>query len=93
MWILNIFVGHGKNYVNKERSILDRNICYFNLFSLSGSDGTLSIFVLQLAQRDTPIHQWNLPSLPKEFSLFIKRDDMTGSTLSGNKVHSLEFSS
>ena len=60
---------------------------------LSGSDGTLSIFVLQLAQRDTPIHQWNLPSLPKEFSLFIKRDDMTGSTLSGNKVHSLEFSS
>ena len=45
------------------------------------------------AQRDTPIHQWNLPSFPKEFSLFIKRDDMTGSTLSGNKVQSLEFSS
>ncbi|CAH3157719.1 unnamed protein product, partial [Pocillopora meandrina] len=44
-----------------------------------------------LAQRDTPIHQRNLPTLPKEFSLFIKRDDMTGSTLSGNKVHSLEF--
>ena len=34
---------------------------------LSGSDGTLSIFVLQLAQHDTPMHQWNLPSLPKEF--------------------------
>ena len=58
---------------------------------LSGSDGTLSIFVLYLAQCDTPIHRWNLPSLPKDFSLFIKRDDMTGSTLSGNKVHRLEF--
>lgn len=45
----------------------------------------------ELAQPDTPTRQWNLPSLPKEFSLFIKRDDMTGSTLSGNKVRKLEF--
>lgn len=48
-------------------------------------------YYVKLAQRDTPIHPWDLPSLPKEFSLFIKRDDMTGSTLSGNKVRKLEF--
>jgi len=46
---------------------------------------------LQLAQRNTPIHPWHLPNLPKEFSLSIKRDDLTGSTLSGNKVRKLEF--
>ncbi|KAJ7384335.1 hypothetical protein OS493_022446 [Desmophyllum pertusum] len=44
-----------------------------------------------LAQRNTPIHPWNIPNLPKEFSLFIKRDDLTGSTLSGNKIRKLEF--
>ncbi|CAH3166701.1 unnamed protein product, partial [Pocillopora meandrina] len=48
-------------------------------------------YYVKLAQHDTPTHQWNLPTLPKEFSLFIKRDDMTGSTLSGNKVCKLEF--
>ncbi|KAL9964263.1 hypothetical protein ACROYT_G027880 [Oculina patagonica] len=46
---------------------------------------------VKLAQHNTPIHPWNIPNLPKEFSLFIKRDDMTGSTLSGNKVRKLEF--
>ena len=46
---------------------------------------------LQLAQRNTPIHPWHLPNLPKEFSLSIKRDDLTGSTLSGNKVQTSGF--
>jgi len=46
---------------------------------------------VQLAQRNTPIHPWHLPNLPNEFSLSIKRDDLTGSTLSGNKVRKLEF--
>ena len=41
---------------------------------------------LQLAMLPTPIHRWNLPGLPEEFEIFIKRDDMTGSLLSGNKV-------
>ena len=40
----------------------------------------------QLCVRPTPIHRWDVPGLPKEFQLFIKRDDMTGSTLGGNKV-------
>jgi 1-aminocyclopropane-1-carboxylate deaminase/D-cysteine desulfhydrase-like pyridoxal-dependent ACC family enzyme len=42
--------------------------------------------VLQLANGNTPIHQWDIPALPEQFTLSIKRDDMTGSTLSGNKV-------
>ncbi|KXJ18127.1 putative D-cysteine desulfhydrase 1, mitochondrial [Exaiptasia diaphana] len=40
---------------------------------------------------NTPIRDWTLPGLPSGFSLSIKRDDMTGSTLSGNKVRKLEF--
>ncbi|XP_067034638.1 uncharacterized protein [Acropora muricata] len=46
---------------------------------------------VQLAQRNTPIHPWDLAQLPKGFSLFIKRDDLTGNTLSGNKVRKLDF--
>jgi len=49
------------------------------------------INILQLAQRDTPIHQWNIPNVPKEFSLFIKRDDLTGCALSGNKVIDINY--
>ena len=44
------------------------------------------MILLQLAARHTPIHPWKLPGLPKSFQLSVKRDDMTGSTLSGNKV-------
>ncbi|KAM7431841.1 hypothetical protein ABFA07_017653 [Porites harrisoni] len=48
-------------------------------------------FFVELAQRNTPIHPWNISNLPEGFSLSIKRDDLTGSTLSGNKVRKLEF--
>ncbi|XP_066267863.1 uncharacterized protein [Branchiostoma lanceolatum] len=46
---------------------------------------------LQLGQLNTPIQRWRLNDLPAGVELFIKRDDMTGSTLSGNKVRKLEF--
>ncbi|KAJ8310753.1 hypothetical protein KUTeg_012618 [Tegillarca granosa] len=45
----------------------------------------------KLANPETPIHKWTLPGIPEGFSISIKRDDMTGSTLSGNKVRKLEF--
>ncbi|XP_048249910.1 bifunctional D-cysteine desulfhydrase/1-aminocyclopropane-1-carboxylate deaminase, mitochondrial-like [Haliotis rufescens] len=48
-------------------------------------------FRVQLAQPNTPIHKWNIPGVPERFSIHIKRDDMTGGTLSGNKVRKLEF--
>ena len=41
--------------------------------------------------RPTPIEPWLLPGLDGDFVLHIKRDDLTGCTLSGNKVRKLEF--
>ncbi|XP_033638263.1 bifunctional D-cysteine desulfhydrase/1-aminocyclopropane-1-carboxylate deaminase, mitochondrial-like isoform X1 [Asterias rubens] len=46
---------------------------------------------VQLVHPDTPIHRWYVPGVPEDFELYIKRDDMTGSQLSGNKVRKLEF--
>uniref|UniRef100_A0A0D9VLM8 Tryptophan synthase beta chain-like PALP domain-containing protein n=1 Tax=Leersia perrieri TaxID=77586 RepID=A0A0D9VLM8_9ORYZ len=39
----------------------------------------------------TPIHRWNLPNLPNGTEVWIKRDDLSGMQLSGNKVRKLEF--
>ena len=44
-----------------------------------------------LAQLPTPIHRWNVAGLPKGCELWIKRDDLSGMQLSGNKVRKLEF--
>lgn len=44
-----------------------------------------------LACLPTPIHRWALPGLPDDVELYIKRDDLTGMQLSGNKVRKLEF--
>ncbi|PIA33701.1 hypothetical protein AQUCO_04000038v1 [Aquilegia coerulea] len=47
--------------------------------------------IFSLAHLPTPIHRWNLPNLPKSIDLWIKRDDLSGMQLSGNKVRKLEF--
>lgn len=39
-----------------------------------------------LAQLPTPIHPWPVPGVPPGCELHIKRDDLTGMQLSGNKV-------
>ena len=44
---------------------------------------------MQLCMNNTPIHKWCVPGVPKEFTLSVKREDLTGSTLSGNKVYSI----
>ncbi|XP_015883811.3 bifunctional D-cysteine desulfhydrase/1-aminocyclopropane-1-carboxylate deaminase, mitochondrial [Ziziphus jujuba] len=44
-----------------------------------------------LAHLPTPIHKWNLPNLPKNTQVWLKRDDLSGMQLSGNKVRKLEF--
>ena len=44
--------------------------------------------ILQLAHAKTPIHYWSLPGVPKGIDIYIKRDDLTGSSLTGNKVSS-----
>ncbi|KAI8490680.1 hypothetical protein Bbelb_314730 [Branchiostoma belcheri] len=46
---------------------------------------------VQLGMCSTPIHRWEVPGLPDDLELFIKREDMTGCALSGNKVCKLEF--
>ena len=44
-----------------------------------------------LGQKNTPVHPWKIQGLPRDFKLWIKRDDMTGGALMGNKVRKLEF--
>jgi D-cysteine desulfhydrase len=47
---------------------------------------------LDLAMKPTPIERLrNFPQLPQGFEMFIKRDDLTGFCLSGNKIRKLEF--
>ncbi|XP_033106064.1 bifunctional D-cysteine desulfhydrase/1-aminocyclopropane-1-carboxylate deaminase, mitochondrial-like [Anneissia japonica] len=52
---------------------------------------TIPKFRVKLIQPFTPIYKWNLPGVPTGFDVSIKRDDMTGITLSGNKARKLEF--
>ncbi|KAK4750972.1 hypothetical protein SAY87_004454 [Trapa incisa] len=47
--------------------------------------------VFSLGHLPTPIHRWNLPNLPNGTDVWLKRDDLTGMQLSGNKVRKLEF--
>ncbi|XVF50374.1 hypothetical protein PTKIN_Ptkin04bG0094500 [Pterospermum kingtungense] len=47
--------------------------------------------VFSLGHLPTPIHKWNLPNLPPNTEVWLKRDDLSGMQLSGNKVRKLEF--
>ncbi|KAG6673141.1 hypothetical protein I3842_16G097100 [Carya illinoinensis] len=47
--------------------------------------------VFSLGHLPTPIHKWNLPNLPNNTEVWLKRDDLSGTQLSGNKVRKLEF--
>jgi D-cysteine desulfhydrase len=50
---------------------------------------------LKLGHLPTPIHRWNIPieqqSADQKVQFYIKRDDYSGSEMSGNKVRKLEF--
>lgn len=41
---------------------------------------------VHLAMTPTPIHEWRVPGVPEGCQLFVKRDDLSGMQLSGNKV-------
>jgi len=45
--------------------------------------------IVDLAMTPTPVHEWKLPGLPEGVRVDVKRDDMTGMQMSGNKVCSL----
>ncbi|KAA8499126.1 putative D-cysteine desulfhydrase 1, mitochondrial [Porphyridium purpureum] len=64
------------------------------------SHASIPAFRVRLAQLPTPVQRFALPqewidhdpaASTGKFDVFVKRDDMTGSTLSGNKVRKLEF--
>jgi len=47
---------------------------------------------IEAAMKPTPIQKLkSFPDLPSNFEILIKRDDLTGFSLSGNKVRKLEF--
>lgn len=46
----------------------------------------LNYLFWKLAQLPTPVHRWNIPEIPTGCEIYIKRDDVTGNTFSGNKV-------
>lgn len=46
---------------------------------------------LRLAHLPTPLHRWPVPRVSEDVEVWIKRDDMSGCELSGNKVRKLEF--
>ena len=48
-------------------------------------------YKLPLAQIPTPIELWQLSELPEKYTLWLKIDDQTGGTTSGNKIRKLEF--
>lgn len=45
---------------------------------------------VQLGCFPTPLHRWNPPDF-NDFELWIKRDDLSGLSLSGNKIRKLEY--
>ncbi|GAB2250011.1 hypothetical protein Droror1_Dr00013370 [Drosera rotundifolia] len=47
--------------------------------------------IVSLGHLPTPIHRWELPNLPRGTEVWLKRDDLSGMQLSGNKVRKLEF--
>ncbi|KAM1238849.1 hypothetical protein TB2_039479 [Malus domestica] len=46
---------------------------------------------VSLGQFPTPIHKWNLPNLPPNTGVWLKRDDLSGMQVGGNKIRKLEF--
>lgn len=46
---------------------------------------------VELASTPTPIQDWQLKNVASDFTLSIKRDDLTGHLVSGNKIRKLEF--
>jgi len=47
---------------------------------------------LVMSHNETPIQNWELPGVPEGFNLMIKREDLNGNSLAGNKIKKLEFS-
>ena len=76
-----------KNWFEKPQ-LLSRCCIYFALYLdlIAFKRHFCFLSIHQLGNSDTPIHRWYLPGVPDGFEVYIKREDMSGSDLSGNKV-------
>ncbi|GIL44459.1 hypothetical protein Vafri_1914 [Volvox africanus] len=63
-------------------------MCTYTRFAPAGQAPTHRF---RLGMLPTPIHEWRLPGLPVGVRVLIKRDDLSGMQMSGNKVRKLEF--
>ncbi|KAL0917577.1 hypothetical protein M5K25_012650 [Dendrobium thyrsiflorum] len=63
----------------------------YNLPSWASHLNPIPSHIYSLGHLPTPIHKWNVPNLPDNTEIWIKRDDLSGMQLSGNKVRKLEF--
>jgi D-cysteine desulfhydrase len=67
--------------------------CQAPAWALNGvSTAAVPTHRIPLGRFPTPLHRWHLPGLPEDGpEVYIKRDDLTGLQLSGNKIRKLEF--
>lgn len=76
---------------NKKRSLEFLNQRAYTPPSWASNLKPLPPQIVSLGHLPTPIHKWNLPNLPNNTEVWLKRDDLSGMQLSGNKVRKLEF--
>ncbi|XP_044465933.1 putative D-cysteine desulfhydrase 1, mitochondrial isoform X2 [Mangifera indica] len=84
---------------SQNKLVMEKNDCAFkfltrNPYSFPSWASHLSPIpshTFSLGHLPTPIHKWNLPNLPNNTEVWLKRDDLSGMQLSGNKVRKLEF--
>ncbi|GLJ38908.1 hypothetical protein SUGI_0793120 [Cryptomeria japonica] len=67
------------------------SLCKYTPPSWATQLGPIPSHYYALGHLPTPIHRWDLPDLPTNTEVWIKRDDLSGMQLSGNKVRKLEF--
>ncbi|XP_057842186.1 putative D-cysteine desulfhydrase 1, mitochondrial isoform X3 [Cryptomeria japonica] len=67
------------------------SLCQYTPPSWAAQLGPIPSHYYALGHLPTPIHRWNLPDLPTNTEVWIKREDLSGMQLSGNKVRKLEF--
>ncbi|CAK8697821.1 unnamed protein product [Clavelina lepadiformis] len=74
----------------KNQSVFHHHTCSYQVPTWASHLKNIPRKRIKLAMLPTPVQKWNIKGIPDGIEVFVKRDDMTGSTLS-NKVRKLEF--
>ncbi|GFR47123.1 hypothetical protein Agub_g8810 [Astrephomene gubernaculifera] len=80
-----------RRLVNDNVHLRQRNACPLKSGAMQGASCRVPKTRFRLGMLPTPIHEWRLQGLPEGVRLLVKRDDLSGMQLSGNKVRKLEF--